>query len=106
MPTAPLSHSQLQRQRHQPEMDRLYDQDRGCAAARGYDSRWTRLRAWFLAQHPLCNRCGDPANEVHHKHELRQGGARLDPDNLEALCKSCHSKETRRQHGAFGYVKG
>jgi 5-methylcytosine-specific restriction enzyme A len=32
--------------------------------------------------------------EVHHKKKLRDGGARLDPANFRALCKSCHSKRT------------
>jgi len=55
----------------------------------------------FLNEHPLCADCGHAATEVHHKIDIRQQpGLRLDPTNLESLCKACHSTRTGRGRGA------
>ena len=57
----------------------------------------TRL-AYLKAQHYLCERCGEPAKVVHHKHYLTKRNINntditLNWDNLEALCQDCHNKE-------------
>lgn len=67
-------------------------------------ARWRRLRAWILSRHPLC---ADPfglhaaerieclATEVHHRIERSlRPDLELEPGNLVALCKSCHSRVT------------
>ena len=74
--------------------------------------KWKRLRATYLQQHPLCERClregkaaGIPhgfitsAVDVHHKKPVESGSSQLemealcyDPKNLEALCIPCHIK--------------
>lgn len=78
------------------------DQRRGNTTARGYDQDWENARRIYLHAHPLCEGCAAagfydrPAREVHHKRALRDGGARLDPANFRALCKSCHSRRTAR----------
>mgnify|MGYP003136418375 CR=1 FL=1 len=78
------------------------DSKRPSAARRGYDARWRRARALQLDNHPWCNDCGKPANEVHHVVALRAGGARLDPANMQSLCKPCHSRKTRAEGGRGG----
>lgn len=66
-------------------------------------SRWLRLRAWYLARHPLCERCKlagriRPATEIHHKIPRREAPhLALRSSNLEALCKPCHSRETAEE---------
>jgi 5-methylcytosine-specific restriction protein A len=80
---------------HQPQ--RRYDDRRGPAAARGYDARWQQVRAAYLAKYPLCGRCQSrsvvrAADMVHHIVAIRDGGARLDNDNLLSLCWHCHGK--------------
>jgi len=55
-----------------------------------------------LHRAPLCEIClakgiSEPAVEVHHRQSLRNGGARLDPDNLQALCVRCHRIITARE---------
>jgi 5-methylcytosine-specific restriction protein A len=73
------------------------ERDRGSAASRGYGRRWQKLRAAFLIQHPQCAACHDPANEVDHIIPHRGNQAKLyDWDNLQSLCKPCHSKKTAR----------
>jgi 5-methylcytosine-specific restriction endonuclease McrA len=42
----------------------------------------------------VCKTCDRAANEVDHVTPLRDGGAKYDLENLQALCKSCHSRKT------------
>lgn len=84
------------------ERSREHDRRRGDAASRGYDATWRRLRGAQLKREPLCRRCRDagytkPATEVDHIIPLRQGGARLDPENLQSLCRRCHAIKTMRE---------
>ena len=86
-------------QEHKRQEQRRYDSRRGSSSERGYDTTWQRLRAAYLRSHPLCNRCPGvvPAIVVHHKQPISDGGERLDTENLEALCETCHNK-----HHGFG----
>jgi 5-methylcytosine-specific restriction protein A len=64
----------------------------------------------FLARHPVCV---DPfrvhgqhgevaaASEVDHITPIDQGGTD-DDENLEALCKPCHSRKTAQRDGRWG----
>jgi 5-methylcytosine-specific restriction protein A len=78
---------------------------RPSAAARGYDADWRRFRAWYAAGHPaVCVRCqhGGPSEDMHldHIRPLEQGGPRLDEDNVQWLCHTCHNKKTAEdKHG-------
>lgn len=66
---------------------------------RGYDHHWEHTRAAFLAACPTCERCADKATEAHHIDGLGPRGPRgFDWENLEALCKPCHSRHTATQH--------
>ncbi len=66
---------------------------------RGYGAPWRRLRARFLIANPFCF-CGAKANEVDHIKPRREGGSDS-PDNLQALCKPCHSRKTAKE-GPWG----
>lgn len=72
-----------------------HDERRGDATERGYDARWRRLRKMHLAAEPLCRMCGRPADLVDHITPIRDGGERLDDDNLQSLCRSCHDEKTQ-----------
>lgn len=83
------------------QRDAAYNAKRPSSAAQGYGRTWQRVRAAFLAAHPLCADCEKigrvtPATEVHHVVPVRDGGSASE-DNLLALCKSCHSRRTARQ---------
>ena len=69
---------------------------REAANKRGYDNNWTKFRAMYLRQHPVCNRCNRPASVPHHVVHLDNGGAKYDEDNLEPLCRECHEREHGR----------
>jgi 5-methylcytosine-specific restriction endonuclease McrA len=74
-----------------------FDAKRPNASARGYDSDWRELRAQHLAAHPWCEFClklGQrvPAKDVDHIVPIALAPhRRLDPSNLQSLCKHHHS---------------
>lgn len=80
---------------HRSEARKREDERRPSASARGYDRDWRVRRRDYLADNPLCIRCGDEATEVDHIVPLSKGGAD-DESNYQALCKSCHSVKTGR----------
>jgi 5-methylcytosine-specific restriction protein A len=76
---------------------------------RGYGEHWQRLRKLVLAEEPLCAECLKAgrtvsAEEVDHRVPLARGGTN-DRSNLQALCKSCHSRKTNREDGG-GFRRG
>lgn len=63
-----------------------------------YGRQWKKIRAAYISKHPLCEECEKagrlvPAKEVHHKIPLASGGTNAE-ENLQALCKPCHSRHT------------
>ena len=75
-----------------------HDERRGDATERGYDARWRRVRHLHLLAEPLCRMCREagrvrPAVLVDHITPIRDGGARLDDDNLQSLCRQCHDEK-------------
>jgi len=77
---------------------------RPSAAKRGYGRLWRRCRRAFLAGHPLCERCGRPAQDVDHRRAVSgpDDPAFWEEENWVALCHGCHSAKTCRTDGGFG----
>ncbi|TWU67291.1 HNH endonuclease [Crateriforma conspicua] len=81
---------------------RRFDANRPSAARRGYGRRWQRIRQRKLKANPLCQHClADgrgpvPANEVDHiiPSQGIDDPNHWDEDNLQSLCKPCHSRKT------------
>ena len=74
------------------------DAKRGNSTARGYDNRWARLSKYVRANEPLCRMCKvQMADLVDHIVALRDGGERLDVDNLQPLCRKCHAIKTAQE---------
>jgi hypothetical protein len=69
---------------------------------------WQRARAQQLARVPYCERCIaehalTAATVVHHHIDVdERPDLRLDPGNLESLCRACHEAGHGR---ALGYSK-
>ena len=59
---------------------------------------WRRKREYILKRsNGNCERCGKKAYNVHHKTYERVGYER--PEDLMAVCKSCHGKEHSENPG-------
>jgi 5-methylcytosine-specific restriction enzyme A len=74
-------------------------QHRGSRHARGYGTRWERIRRQVLARDDgICQECSrqgiaTPAHAVDHIRPKAHGGTD-DMDNLQSLCKRCHAVKT------------
>lgn len=77
------------------------ERQRESAARRGYDAKWRRNRAMFLRHHPVCCQCGKPATEADHIQPRARGGSDR-WDNLQPLCKPCHSRKTIAEYRSTG----
>jgi 5-methylcytosine-specific restriction endonuclease McrA len=55
---------------------------------------WRSARAAQLRREPNCAECGRPATHVDHIRPRAEGGAALDPSNLQSLCETHHRAKT------------
>lgn len=91
---------------HRRSPTKRCDSKRPNAYRRGYTKRWARLRKMVLARdNHICviHGCNNLATEVDHIRPKTAGGTDA-PENLQSLCKSCHSKKTAKEDGGFGRV--
>jgi 5-methylcytosine-specific restriction protein A len=69
-----------------------------------YQSKpWRDLRNWHIKQHPLCEACKSvgqfvAGEVVDHIKPISKGGAMLDYNNLQTLCKTCHAIKTAKEN--------
>ena len=96
---------------HRKVESRCYEKyGRDPVAKRRYGGAWQKIRARFLAAHPLCEQCRKEgrltvATEVHHILPLGHGGTN-DEENLMALCKPCHSRISVEMGDRFRKYRG
>ncbi|WP_247648794.1 HNH endonuclease signature motif containing protein [Gluconobacter cerinus] len=60
---------------------------------------WRQLMSRLLKERGrICQDCGRSDCRIFgdHRHELKDGGATLDPANIVLLCGSCHSRKTAK----------
>jgi 5-methylcytosine-specific restriction protein A len=105
-PGCPTLTKQTRCERHRKAKRRQEDKRRPNARQRGYDERWQRTRAAFIATHPICqwpDGCLAPATDVHHLDGQGPNGDKgHDWANLQGLCHKHHSTTTARaQPGGF-----
>ncbi len=82
------------------------DKDRPDATKRGYDYRWRKFRKDYLASHPICARCGKPAQVVDHIIPAdvmmdAYGTFDYDPANYQALCYRCNNRKGKYEDKRF-----
>ena len=95
-----------------PRCRRASDVARGSAPARGYGGGWPIYARTFLLRHQWCGERADGTIAIEHsvcarehRHEravvvdhivpIAAGGARLDPNNHQALCRRCNAVKAR-----------
>ena len=101
----------LTENRYCDEHVKLYANERGSAAERGYDNRWRKARLRFLKVHPFCVICkaeGKLVKATVVDHIIPHRGDELlfwDESNWQPLCKRCHDRKTRTkdQHQEYKY---
>ncbi len=81
-----------------PKCEQVRNQERGNSNSRGYDVEWRKTRLEFLRLNPICcvDDCLEPATDVDHIVSLRDGGSKLDFENLRSFCHPHHSQRTGR----------
>ena len=56
-----------------------------------YRTKRRNLVRSLLSERPVCQRCNaDRSQDIHEKKSRARGGSITDPENLVALCRSCH----------------
>jgi len=65
-------------------------------------SAWIKLRNLKRRLNPLCENCEKlglltPFHTIDHIKPISEGGAPLDMDNLQTLCKQCHAIKTGKE---------
>lgn len=85
--------------------------ERPSMEARGYDKDWFRMRAIILRAEPNCRACAAEGVErkaeiVDHIVTIRDAPhLRLEPTNLQPLCRAHHNAKTNRFDGGMGNRK-
>jgi len=94
---------------HTAEENKTYDKHhRDKELKRFYNSQpWETLRRQKLGKDPFCEDCRKggtliKATMVDHIREIKDGGERLDMENLQSLCHSCHSRKSMKERNRRG----
>lgn len=92
------------------ESNKRYNKTRNPKYIRFYNSvDWRTLSAKYTQDKGYrCEKCGAIATEVHHVKAIQTAEGwehRLDPDNLELLCKTCHNARHERFKKRQRYLK-
>ena len=100
-----------QREQRQAKAKKKNEQERtkreGTTTQRGYDYQWSKVSKFVRASEPICRRCKNALAEmVDHIKPLKEGGDRLDLNNLQPLCNKCHSIKTREDYKRLADSEG
>ena len=108
--TGSFCEEHLHRREISKRVDRIkYDNSRGTASSRGYDSKWSSYSRRYRVNNPLCVKCEERgkltlAQCVDHITPVTGPDDPLffDESNHQSLCNSCHSFKTASEDCGFG----
>lgn len=64
--------------------------------------QWRILSKYIIARDPICKICNRAASrEADHKTPMARGGDPWDENNLQGVCKPCHSRKTATEDGRW-----
>lgn len=68
---------------------------------------WRKKRKSFLINNPICKHCEamgiiTQARVVDHIVSIKRGGSKLDDENLQSLCDSCHNRKSANESRGMG----
>ncbi|ANZ35542.1 hypothetical protein BBK82_05060 [Lentzea guizhouensis] len=86
-------------EQHEIPRPRPQPKPRPSSTALGYDYRWRKKSEAYLRANPTCVACGRPSQHTDH---IDGDRTNWEPDNLQPLCLSCHSRKTATHDGGFG----
>ena len=79
---------------------------RPAAHKRGYDYQWRKVRNKYIDANPLCEWCEAIGQVVDHKEPIYiKPDLRLDPTNLQTLCRECHQIKGKQDLEQYGSPK-
>lgn len=70
---------------------------------------WRKIRKVFISKNPLCKYCEqkgliEVATVVDHIKPISLGGDKVNEDNFQSLCESCHNKKSSNEsRGGMGF---
>lgn len=72
---------------------------------------WRKLRKRFIETNPNCKKCEDEmivteGKYVDHIQRIEDGGAKLDENNLQTLCKWHHDSKSGKEAHGYKETKG
>lgn len=94
------------KQSHTPKRKHTPRENRSHSTARGYDTRWARFRASFLASNPLCEYCMargivEPATVCDHDLPHDHDPELFWNNTYTALCKRDHDSTKQRMERQY-----
>lgn len=99
----------LRKKQESIKVERIkYDNERGTAASRGYDSRWQRYSKQYRLNNPLCVMCEKEgrltlADCVDHITPVNGPNDPLfyEVSNHQSLCNKCHNVKSEAEGNRF-----
>jgi len=93
-------------ERHKRVVDKQYnshERDKAAASFYSKDARWLAIRKKKLQATPTCEECKfEKATTVDHIKPISQGGDKYDWNNLQSMCRRCHSSKSAREGSRWG----
>jgi 5-methylcytosine-specific restriction protein A len=99
MPWSPPRHGQARVKREAVASQKEYNRTKRTGQGFYNSAAWRKLRQWHRLNNPICVECKKagrlvPAEVVDHIIAIKNGGAGLDPANLQSLCNAHHNRKT------------